>query len=551
MGACPLTLHRLPGSRSFVRVASLLGMVLLAACNSAAEAPPPLAAPTLVPVAVLPTATPPPTETPLEVAATVTITITAPADGDTVDMGQPLTLVVEASAPSGVRQVTFTSNGQNVGQARGMDQTTVRVEQPWTPTYAGTHHVVATLGDREGNVVASEPLLLRVVDREMITANAPLWDAVETNVTAMRGLVKQEPIVPSILSRTELRQRLRAESFYTEEDARRDVLVYSAFDFMRRNFDLYTLTRRYMGDSLAGFYDPATKEFVVVSDDAQMNALEQWVYAHEFMHALQDQHFDLALITDTTLSFDGNMAVRALAEGEAELLQEQYIEQGYLSDDQLVEIFNLITRRRQSGGIEFPRILSTSFLFPYETGLEFTRALYDRGGWPALNQAWQNPPRSTEQILHPDRFLAGDAPQLVALAPLTGTLGASYELLETDVFGEFLLREYLGQQLSAGDVDVAATGWGGDSFAVYWNDDTQSQVMLLRTVWDSAADAGEFATAYAAYATRLFATTAQIDTPTGICWQATDVLCLFLRAPETLVVRAPDVATAQAVAANQ
>ncbi|MDT8306080.1 MAG: Ig-like domain-containing protein, partial [Anaerolineae bacterium] len=418
-----------------------IGLVLIAlfltGCGGGTGAPPP-EAPTLVPAAALPTVTPPPTKSPAEVAATVTITITAPAEGERVDMGQPLTLVAEAAASSGVRQVTFTSNGQNIGQARGMDQQTVRVEQPWTPPYAGTHHVVATLGDREGHVIRSETLRLHVVDQALLAANAPLWNAVESNVTAMRGLGKQEPIVPNILSRTELRQRLRAESYYTEQEARRDVLVYSAFDFMPRNFDLYSLTRRYMGDSLAGFYDPATKEFVVVSDDDEMNALEQWVYAHEFMHALQDQHFDLALITDTTLSFDGNMAIRAIAEGEAELLQEHYITQGYLSDDQLIEIFNLVTRRRQSGTNYVPPILSTSFLFPYERGLEFAEALYTRGGWAALNQAWQNPPRSTEQILHVDRFLAGDAPQIVSLAPLTDTLGAGYELLQTDVFGEFL-----------------------------------------------------------------------------------------------------------------
>src|SRR5690606_37800781 len=216
--------------------------------------------PTLAPEAVvasptpLPTATVAPTATPTPGPAVVAIT--APEEGALVDMGAPLTLVVEASAPSGVRTITLTSNGQNIGQARGMDESSVRVEQAWTPSYAGTHHVVATLGDREGNVISSAALRLRVVDQEMMAANAPLWAKVEGNVTAMRGLAAQEPVVPSILSRTELRQRLQAEAVYTEEQARRDVLVYSAFDFMRRDFNLYDLQRRYLGESLAGFYDP-------------------------------------------------------------------------------------------------------------------------------------------------------------------------------------------------------------------------------------------------------------------------------------------------------
>lgn len=535
-------------TRITVQTSQLLALILLLAACGGGQA-----APTLVAPAVVATAAPPPTMTPEVVVVAedgdapeeAGVVFVAPAEGELVDKGAPLTLVVEAEAPSGVRQVTFTSNGQNIGQARGMDQTMVRLEQVWSPPYAGTHEVVATLGDRAGNVVHSETLRLRVLDQAMLAANAPMWAAVEANVTAMRGLGKQEPIVPSLLSRTELRQRLRAESFYTEEEARRDVLVYSAFDFMPRNFDLYSLQRRYLGDSIAGFYDPATKEFVVVSDDDQMNALEEWVYAHEFMHALQDQHFDLALITDTTLSFDGNMAIRALAEGEAELLQEHYVDQGYLSQDQLIEIFNLVTRRRQSGTNYVPRILSTSFLFPYEQGAEFTKALYARGGWTALNQAWQNPPQSTEQILHVERYLAGDAPALVSLAPLTDTLGAGWELLETDVFGEFLLREYLGQQLGEAEVDVAATGWGGDAFAVYWNEEAQQQVMVLRAVWDSGADASQAASAFAAYALRQMGGAAQIDTPDGTCWQA---LCLYAGGVETILVRAPDVGTAQSVA---
>lgn len=529
---------------AFLLLASLLAF-LLAACAGRA------ALPTLVPEAVVASPTPLPTATtaptPAPTPGPAAVAIISHHDGDIVDMGVPLTLVVEAQAPSGVRTITFTSNGQNIGQARGLDEPAVRVEQPWTPPYAGAHYVVATLGDREGQTISSETVRLRVVDQAMLAANAPLWAQVEANVTALRGLAAREPVMPSILSRTELRQRLQADAAYSEEQARRDVLVYSAFDFMPRDYNLYDLQRRYLGQSLAGFYDPATDEFVVISDDAQMNALEQWVYAHEFMHALQDQHFALGLITDTTLSFDGNMALRALAEGEAEFLQEQYIDQGFLSQDQLVEIFNLVTRRRQSGGIEFPRILSASFLFPYEQGLEFAAALHARAGWPALDQAWQSPPRSTEQILHVDRYLAGDQPDLVALAPLTDTLGAGYEMLQTDVFGEFLLRQYLGQQLGPDEVDVAATGWGGDAFAVYWHEAAQAQVMLLRILWDSGADASQFASAFTRYAGRHSGGAGQIDTPDGACWPDDGVLCLYAGGAQTTIVRAPDVRTAQAV----
>ncbi|KPK10021.1 MAG: hypothetical protein AMJ56_09255, partial [Anaerolineae bacterium SG8_19] len=97
-----------------------------------------------------------------------------------------------------------------------------------------------------------------------------------------------------------------------------------------------------------------------------------------------------------------------------------------------------------------------------------------------MNVAWQNLPQSTEQIIHPDRYLAGDLPEIVALPPLTDTLGIGWTRLEEATLGEFLLREYLGQQLDETEVETAATGWGGDRYAVYWHQDNEELVMVLR-----------------------------------------------------------------------
>ncbi len=505
------------------------------------------AVPTAAAAVIIPTI--PPTVTPTPLPAS--IVVSKPADGDTFNLGQPVEFIVSAVDPEGIRLISIFSNGQNVGLVQGTGADVLELHQEWTPDYGGTHAISIVATSRTGEPIAAEPITLKIIDQAMIERNAPIWAKVEANVTDLRNLEPLEPIEPTLMSRTELRQRLRADSFLSEEEAYQDVLVLNAFDFVTRDFDLYSLSRRYLGDSIAGFYDPDTKEFVVVSDDDDTNALEQWTYAHEFMHAMQDQHFQLGLITDANAGFESNMALRALAEGEAELVQAYYMDWGYFSDEEKIDIFNRTSHFYQfvSDPGYFPDALVNAFYFPYTTGHDFAKTLFIRSGWDGLNDAWDNLPQSTEQILHPDRYFAGDAPQIVTLPPLTDTLGSGWSLVEEGVLGEFYLREYLVQELDEDDVNAAALGWGGDLYAVYWHEERDNLAMVLRGAWDSSFDAGQFMDAYQRYADRRYGPTDTTQPDGTVCWQRYDVTCLSRWGDETLVVKAPDVETAAALIA--
>jgi hypothetical protein len=524
--------------------------LLLVACNGGSET---AALPTLIPTAVviLPTAVVEPTITPLPTATPepLSATLTQPLDGAIFDLGQAIDLAFLTTDPIGLREIHLTANGQTVGLHHGNGATALNLNHSWTPIKAGSHRIIVTAVSRTGETISSTPITIKVIDRVMMARNAPTWARVEANVTAIRGLAPLAVVEPGFLSRLELRQWLQDNAYYSREEAQRDVLVLYSFDFAPRDFDLYAMSQKYIGESIAGFYDPATKELFIISDDKDVNALEQWIYAHEFMHALQDQHFQLALITDTSLGSEGNMALRALAEGEAELIQQLYLDRGYLSTEDLVEIFNLVQRIRSRNVGYLPPVLVNSFLFPYTTGKEFVQTLYNRGGWTAVNAAWQNLPQSSEQIIHPSRYLAGDAPKLVALAPLTDTLGAGWELIEEDVFGEFFLREYLSQSLPEAEVNVAATGWGGDRYAVYWHSASNGVVMVLNQVWDSVGDGNEFANAYNRYTNLRRGGLRETQPDGGVCWQTIDVICFYHNGAQTMIVRAPDLSLARQVAA--
>jgi hypothetical protein len=505
--------------------------------------------PTAAIAAVVPTLTPSPTPTPIP----ATIDLISPVDGERIDYGQAVNLIVSAADPNGIRLINLVSNGQGIGLLNGSDGTAVTLDQSWTPEYPGTHEIIAIVTNRAGEVSATEPIQLKVIDRDVIDRNAPIWAKVEANVIELRDLAPLEPVEPDLLSQTELRQRLASNYFYSEEEANRDVLVLHAFDFVTRDYDLYSLSRRFLGENIAGFYDPESKEFVVVSNDDETNALEQWTYAHEFMHALQDQHFQLSLITDASTGFEGDMALRALAEGEAELVQEFYYDWGYFTESDEIEMFNESNKLYDFAFVSnphyFPDALINAFLFPYTTGHDFAKAVYNRNGWAGLNAAWENLPQSTEQIIHPDRYFAGDAPQILTLPPLTDTLGADWSLAEEAVLGEFYMREYLVQQLDEAEVDTAVTGWGGDRYAVYWQPDAQDWALVLRTAWDSVNDANQFAAAYTRYTDTQHGPIGQVQGDGGTCWQSAMTTCVYTAASEVLIVRAPDMDTAVALAA--
>lgn len=379
-------------------------------------------------------------------------------------------------------------------------------------------------------------------------------DEIEANVVELRGLPQLEEITPTGLTPEELRARLEADFMedYSLEESRNDVLTLSAFDFLERDFDLYNFTIDLYTEQIAGFYDPETDEFVVISSDAgSFGVLEQLTYAHEFVHALQDQHFQLDLLSDDTLDSETSFALRALAEGDATFAQTLYISEGFFTQEELFEIVAEAGTLDSTVLDSAPPVLAHELEFPYTTGLEFVQTLYSQGGYAAVDEAWNNLPQSTEQIIHPERYMSGDEPQIVSLQPLTDTLGTGWQRIDEDTLGEFYLREYLIQQIDAAAADTAATGWGGDQYTVYWNEEAEEIVMVLKLVWDSVADGEEFFAAYEGYPANLFGATVNEQPDGGLCWQGADVICLYQIGDETMIVRAPDLETAADVAAAQ
>jgi hypothetical protein len=291
---------------------------------------------------------------------------------------------------------------------------------------------------------------------------------------------------------------------------------------------------------------------VVVTDRPTMGVMDRVTYAHEFTHNLQDQHYDLKqLFARATGNGDYEEAIRALVEGDATLSMSLYAQANLTAMD--IASYQI----EQIEALDFSGILApgngplteSAAAFPYTDGASFVALLYETGGWQAVESAYANPPRSTEQILHPEAFYNGDEPQPVDLPDIGARLGGGWKTMVEDTLGELYMRIYLEQGIEIRDAIRAGSGWGGDRYQVLQN--SQGQLALaLRTAWDTPADAAEFFDAYSTFVVMRGngnPTVLQADS-THMRWQLADRQFYLSRAgSQVLVLHTPDAATLDAL----
>jgi hypothetical protein len=124
------------------------------------------------------------------------------------------------------------------------------------------------------------------------------------------------------------------------------------------------------------------------------------------------------------------------------------------------------------------------------------QAVMKKGGWSQVSDAYATLPASTEQIMHPEKFLANEKPVKIELADLTATLGRDWKRIVTDVNGEFGYQVLLTEFIQKHTARNAADGWGGDKYATYEESQKKNLLIAQFTVWDSEKDAQDFFEAY-------------------------------------------------------
>jgi hypothetical protein len=264
--------------------------------------------------------------------------------------------------------------------------------------------------------------------------------------------------------------------------------------------DLATLATSFTAATASATYSPLDKRVLVVSngpkaDDARTAAL----LTHEYVHALQDQHFDLLkLVMARPFDFDRTEALFALIEGDAVSVERRA--QGgeafaRLSPEEIArrEDERFAPYRRGIGAL-FPTLLTETFVFRYRDGLRFVEALRRAKPSVGADQIFRRPPRSSEQVLHPEKYLTDEAPRGVSLGA-GGPAGDGWRLTAETPLGEVGVRGLLLSGLGAEESRRAASGWGGDRAFLFERAGARA-LFVWKTVWDTPAEAREFFRAY-------------------------------------------------------
>ena len=322
-------------------------------------------------------------------------------------------------------------------------------------------------------------------------------EQIEADAAALRGLQPLKRVPEQFITQQQLNENLKKDlaEDYSPEEARRDALALWLLRLVDdRSIDLYQLNIDLLTEQVAGYYDPKKDELFVLGNQQSLSPLARQTLAHEFVHALQDQHYDLEkLLPDKTDDDDRSMAVRALVEGDATMAGLMYAYRHMSQED-----FQKLLEESQSAPTDVlnraPRYIRESLLFPYSAGSEFVSRLIELGGFERVNQALADPPLSTEQVMHPEKYLDSprDNPMPVPIPPLTSTLGTGWKQTDQGTIGEFDLKVLL-EDNGVTDAESAAAGWGGGKYALYQNGD--AGLLIVDTRWDTGADAREFESA--------------------------------------------------------
>jgi len=296
-----------------------------------------------------------------------------------------------------------------------------------------------------------------------------------------------------------INEKIPEEKFALEEYVYKKIgLLPAEFDYRSGLVDLYM-------SQIGGYYDPERKHFVMAG--WMPRTMQSAIAVHELTHALQDQYFDLSSFMDIdTYNSDEIFARSALVEGDATAVMMDYVRdlagQPALAETTNIEslmLQNVVGASMMDGFSEVPESLQRMVLFPYISGLRFAHELLRRGGYDEINRAMENPPRSTEEILHPKKFFKAE-PDFIRFSDkqmLTDKTLKEAEIVFDDTFGEIMISALLGANIDDNaKAAQAASGWGGDRLTVFEGEGGANRVLVWKLNWDTLKDSEEFFLVY-------------------------------------------------------
>jgi hypothetical protein len=320
-------------------------------------------------------------------------------------------------------------------------------------------------------------------------------------VARLRGLEPKAPIQKGVKSREDILQFVKQEvsDHYEENDLKSEGVLLQDLGLIPPDLDYIAFTLKLLAEQVSGYYDPEKKAFFIAGwlpADDQKPAM-----VHELTHALQDQYFDLdGMVKRDRKAHNDDMALahQAIAEGDATAVMLDYLLEPtgrtFLQLPDLVFVMkaqlSLMTNQFELLRTA-PDYIKETLVFPYGYGAAFLQKVRAHNEpWSAVDKIYSDLPSSTEQIIHPEKYLSQhDAPKPVEIKDPTPQLGKDWKVTYTNVLGEFSLYLLLKHNLSDEIAKKAASGWGGDQVILVEETGSNRSVVFADSVWDNQESA--------------------------------------------------------------
>ena len=361
-----------------------------------------------------------------------------------------------------------------------------------------------------------------------------LADEVTKEVEALRGWTFKRPIKKELTTVAQMREYLEKQADKSVPSGRMALAqaLLRTIGLIPPSQDLKATWMTLLESQVGGFYVPETKTMHLVARADLPAFVQRIMLAHELTHALDDQYVDLESLTKPreTATEDTELATEALVEGSATALMMQYAARALLSgrmDPAALQQYAREETERTKVFLAAPRYFS-AMAGSYICGTQFLArgqlmalmlAPDDRAIGDALLAAGKEPPQSTEQILHPEKYwdpASRDAPVLIDdRAAATWLAQPGRSIIYADTVGEMLTAiltspansttQLEALQSADGWTNTAASGWGGDRFYLMADGATteaaRAGLKNLRgawvSAWDTPKDRDEFLAALA------------------------------------------------------
>lgn len=309
----------------------------------------------------------------------------------------------------------------------------------------------------------------------------------------------------------EISENLPKEHIESEEK------ILKKLKLVPSDFSYYETFKQFARQDVGGFYDYKDKKLYI--SKAMPEELRPFILTHETVHALQDQNFNLKDILPKEFNNSDLMTARtSLAEGDATItsydFQFKSVGQDIKNMPDMSGLFREaveINFKNNPGFAKYSPFLQEQILFPYLQGSSFVHKILQNYSYDKLNEIYKDPPSSTEQILHIEKYIfKKDTPVYITLKTMDELL-PGWKKIYSNRWGEYSIYSYLKQYHGMLLAKAASEGWGGDQITGYENAESKKILLNWVTAWDTEKDAEEFYEAYSQTVDKRYAGAEKLD----------------------------------------